>query len=137
MFKNRSKLLFSVALFQSFFSFWVLLYFNYIDRLNYNESIVNNTNDLALLIQNMYTSSWWALIVLTFCLISIFSTVGFIYRDLKFQFISILLLLVLFILAINFKDSFLNNISIVSIFIPLIIINIFSYINQKKLLKIK
>lgn len=137
MFKNRSKLLFGVSLVQSIFSFWALIYFNYIDRLNYNESIINSTKDLALLIQNMYTSSWWALIILTICLISIFSIVAFIYKDLKFEFISILLWFVLFILAFNLKDSFLNNISIICIFIPIIIVNIFSYFNQKKLLKIK
>ncbi|MDD2238644.1 MAG: hypothetical protein PHH51_02000 [Bacilli bacterium] len=134
MFEKRSKLFFAVILIQGLFSIWILFYFNYLDRLNYSESIINNTNDLALLIQNMYTSSWWALIILTICLISIFSIVSFVYRDLKFQFMAILLMIILFILALNFKDSFLNNISVICIFIPVIILNIFCYFKQKKYL---
>ncbi|MDD2409712.1 MAG: hypothetical protein PHD03_03225 [Bacilli bacterium] len=135
MFKKRSKLFFIVILIQSLFSIWILSYFNYLDRLSYSESIINNTEDLALLIENMYTSSWWALIVLTICLISIFSIVSFIYKDLKFQFISILLMTILFILALNFNDSFLNNISVICIFVPVIILNIMCYFKQKKILK--
>lgn len=135
MFKKRSKLFFAVILIQSLFSLWILFYFNYLDRLSYSESITTNTQDLALLIQNMYTSSWWALIILSLCLIDIFSIVSFIYRDLKFQFISISLIIILFILALNFNDSFLNNISIGCIFIPIIVLNILCYFNQKKILK--
>ncbi|MDD4706123.1 MAG: hypothetical protein PHS24_02785 [Bacilli bacterium] len=134
MFEKRSKLFFTVILIQSIFSIWILFYFNYLDRLNYSESVANNTQDLALLIQNMYTSSWWALIVLTICLISIFSLVSFIYRDLKFQFMSISLMIILFILGLNFKDSFLNNISVICLFIPVILLNILCYFKQKKIL---
>ena len=114
MFEKRSKLFFTVILIQSIFSIWILFYFNYLDRLN--------------------TSSWWALIVLTICLISIFSLVSFIYRDLKFQFMSISLMIILFILGLNFKDSFLNNISVICLFIPVILLNILCYFKQKKIL---
>lgn len=134
MLKQRSKVLFIVVIMQSLLSVWSLFYFNYIDRLNYQESILNNTHNLALLIQNMFTSSWWALIILTFCMISIFSAVCLIYKDIKFQFISTSLWVVLFILAINFKDTLLNNISLVAIFIPIITVSIISYINQRNIL---
>ena len=97
------------------------------------ESIIHTTNDLALLIQNMFKSSWWALIILTITIISIFSITALIYKDLKFIFINILLWITLLILSINLKDSLLNNLSLLFIFGPIILINIISYKNQKKL----
>lgn len=133
MLKNRSKLLLGIVLFEIIFSVWILFYFNYLDHLNYNESIVNQTNDLALLIQNMYTSTWWALIILVICLITVFTLTSLIYQEVKFLFIALCLWIILLILAINTKDSFFNNISIIAIFIPIYTINILAYHNQKKL----
>lgn len=133
IFYKRSKLLGIITFLETILALFSLSYFNYIDRLNYIESINNTTNDLALLIQNMFTSTWWALIILVVILISIFSLVSFIYRDLKFLFINILLWIILLILAINIKDSFVNNLSTLSIFIPIIVINIVCYFKQKKL----
>lgn len=136
MFKKRSKLLFITTILESIFSVWALFYFNYIDRLSYQESVIKSQADLALLIENMFTSTWWALIILTLSLISIFSLVSFIYKDLKFLFVSILLWVILFILALNFKDNFTKILSTIMIFIPIISINIISYYNQKKLDKL-
>ncbi len=133
IFKNRSKILGLTTIADNLLALFSLCYFNYLDRLNYAESIINTTNDLALLIQNMYTSSWWALIILCICLIAAFKLVGFYYKDLKFILISSYLWVVLLILAINIKDNFINNISTFLIFIPIIIFNYASYINQKKL----
>ena len=59
LFNNRSKLLFIITFLELTLSIWFLSYFNYLDRLNYTESITNTTKDLALLLQNMYTSTWW------------------------------------------------------------------------------
>ena len=133
IFKKRSKLLGLLTIGDNLLALFILCYFNYLDRLNYAESVIHTTNDLALLIQNMYTSTWWALIILSICLIAAFKLVGFYYRDLKFILISSYLWVVLLILAINIKDSFMNNISVLAIFIPIIIFNFAAYINQKKL----
>ncbi len=133
IFSKRSKLLGFLTIGDNVLALFLLCYFNYLDRLNYAESVINTTNDLALLIQNMYTSTWWALIILSICLIAAFKLVGFYYRDLKFILISSYLWVVLLILAINIKDSFINNISTLAIFIPIIIFNFTAYINQKKL----
>lgn len=133
IFKKRSKLLVLLTIGDNLLALFLLCYFNYLDRLNYAESVIHTTNDLALLIQNMYTSTWWALIILSICLIAAFKLVGFYYRDLKFILISSYLWVVLLILAINIKDSFMNNISALAIFIPIIIFNFAAYINQKKL----
>lgn len=131
--KKRSKLLLITTLLETILSFWCLIYFNYMDHLTYNQSIITNTKSLALLIQNMFTSTWWALIILTICLATIMSLTALIYKDYKFQFISITLWFILLILAINFKDSFNNNLATLGIFIPIIILNIKAYYNQKKL----
>ena len=133
IFSKRSKLLGFLTIGDNVLALFLLCYFNYLDRLNYAESVINTTNDLALLIQNMYTSTWWALIILSICLIAAFKLVGFYYRDLKFILISSYLWVVLLILAINIKDSFINNISTLAIFIPIIIFNFTAYINQNKL----
>ena len=135
MLEKRSKFLITIVSLESVLSIWALFYFNYLDRLNYGESLKYKLTDLALLIQDMFTSTWWALIILTICLITIFSAVAVIYRDVKFQFISIILWFILFILALDFKDIPLNILSIVAIFIPIIIANIIGYINQNKLVK--
>lgn len=132
IFKNRSIILGITALLQIGINIWILLYFNHLDHLMYYES-GTDTSSLALLIQNMYTSTWWALIILAYTLVSIFTLTSFIYKDLKFEFISIILYVVLLLLAINFKDTLKNNISLFFIFIPLIALNIASYKSQKKI----
>ncbi len=132
MFKNRSKFFFALCLIQLIFGIWILIYFNYIDNLSYSQSLINGNTDLSLLIKNIYTSTWWALIVLLVNLISLFSIISFLYRDLKFQFMSIFLWFLLLILGINFKDSFLNNVSTIFIFIPIIGFNIISYYKHKR-----
>jgi len=133
MFKNRSKTLFTLVTIESLFCLWLLFYFNYLDRLNYSQSITTTTNDLILLIQNMYTSTWWALIILVVTLATIFSLVCLIYRDIKYQFMAIILWGVLFILALDVKDSFGGVLSILAIFIPIITVNIMAYCKQQKI----
>ena len=135
IFNKRSKLLFIITVLESIISIWFLNYFNYLDRLNYTESTLLKTKDLALLFENMYTNTFWGLLILILCFISIFSLIAFIYKDEKFQLISTFLWIILLILAINIKDSLLNNISTLCIFIPIIIINLIAFIKQKNILK--
>ena len=82
----------------------------------------------------MYTSTWYALIILTANLISIFSLVSTIFKKQEFHFVSISLWCVLMILAVDLNLNFMSNLSVLAIFIPIIILNIIAYINQKKLL---
>lgn len=132
IFKDRSILLFIICLVEIAFCFWVLIYFNHLDHLTYHQS-GTDTASLALLVQNMFTSTWWGLIILTFALICIFSLTSFIYKDLKFQFLSICLYVVLFMLSLNFEDTFMNNFSNFLIFVPLVAVNIVAYFKQKKI----
>jgi len=135
IFNKRSKLLFIIGLIESILSLWFLIYFNYLDRLNYSESALNTTKDLALLFENMYTSTWWGLLILIITLISIFTIIAFIYKDEKFQLISCILWFIMLVLAINIKDSFMNNISNLCIFGPIIAVNILAFFKQKNILK--
>ena len=107
------------------------MYFSYMDKLSY----VENSNNLSLLIQNMYTSTWWALIIMSISLISIFSITSIVYKKNYLHFISILIWGVLFILSLDLEKSLKYNISNMCIFIPIIVINILAYFKEKKYLK--
>ena len=132
---NNSKLLVIITVLELILSTYFLIYFGYVDRLNYIESQAITMSDLAILIQNMYTSTWWALIIVSIILISIFSLTSILYKKREFHFISILIWCMLFILALDFTKSFTYNLSNIAIFIPIILINIKAYFNQKIFLK--
>lgn len=131
--KDRSKLLLIITILEIILAIWFLCYFNYLDRLTYAESITTTTKDLALLIENMYTSTWWALIILVSCFIAIFALISFIYKESKYQLISCILWFILLLLALNIKDTFKSNLSTICIFIPIMVVNIIAFINQKKI----
>ena len=134
---KNSKLLCIVCIIEIVISLYCLLYFGYMDRLNYSVSSAKQVSDLSLLIQNMYTSTWWALIICIINLISIFCITSIIYKKQEYHFVSILMWLVLFLLALDLDKSIIYNISGVAIFIPIIVINIIAYKNQKSITKKK
>ena len=136
-FNKRSKLLFILTFFETVFTLYFLVYFNYMDRLNYIESISTKTQNLALVFQNMYTSTFWGLIIIILVFISIFAIISLIYNDQKYQLISLLLWIVLFTLAINLKAGFKDNISILCIFVPIILVNYLAFKNQKTISNMK
>ena len=129
--KNNSKLLIIVTILEIILSIYFLMYFSYMDKLSY----VENSNNLSLLIQNMYTSTWWALIIVSISFISIFSLTSIVYKKNYLHFISILIWGVLFILSLDLEKSLKYNISNMCIFIPIIGINILAYFKEKKYLK--
>ena len=137
IFNKRSKLLFILTFFETVFTWYFLVYFNYMDRLNYIESISTKTQNLALVFQNMYTSTFWGLIIIILVFISIFAIISLIYNDHKYQLISLLLWIVLFALAINIKAGFKDNISILCIFVPIILVNYLAFKNQKTISNMK
>ena len=132
---NNSKLLIITTILEFILSLYFLIYFGYVDRLNYIESTSLIISDLALLIQNIYTSTWWALIISFIILISILSITSIIYKKQEYHFISILIWCMLFILSLDFTKNFKFNLSNVLIFIPIILINIKAYFNQKSFVK--
>ena len=125
--KNNSKLNIIICILETILSLYFLIYFNCLDRLNYT------TSDLTLLIENMYTSTWWALIISFISLVSIFHIVSIVFKKIEYHFITILIWIMLFILALDFTKSFMYNLSNIAIFIPIILINILAYNNQKSI----
>ena len=109
--KNNSKLLLIITLLELILSLYFLIYFNYMDKLNYIESSTKSVSDLALLIQNMYTSTWWALIISFIILISILTITSILYKKKELHFISILIWCMLMILSLDFTKNFIYNLS--------------------------
>ena len=135
IFEDRSKLMVCLTIIEIILALWILIAFNYSNRLSYSEAIEYNEDNLTLLIESMYTSTWYAAIIITANLISIFSLVSTIFKKQEFHFVSISLWCLLMILAVDFNISFTSNIATLAIFIPIILLNIVAYFNQKKLLK--
>lgn len=134
-FKNNSKLLIIITILETILALYFLIYLSYVDRLNYIENGMTTIQDLTLLIQNMYSSTWWALIISMIMLISILTITSLIYKKNYLHFISILIWIMLFILALDFTKNFKYNLSNAAIFIPIIFLNIKAYYNQKNILK--
>ena len=134
---SRSKLMVILTILEIVLALWILIAFSYSDRLSYSEAIEYSESNLVLLLDNMYTSTWYALIILTANLISIFSLVSTIFKKQEFHFVSISLWCVLMILAVDLNLNFMSNAATLAIFIPIILLNIVAYINQKKLINKK
>lgn len=130
--KEHSKLFIIITILELILGIYFLTYFGYVDRLNYIENSTTKISDIALLIQNMYTSTWWALIISFIILIGVLSLTSIIYKKQEYHFISILLWVMLFILALDFTKKISYNISTILIFVPIISTNILSYFKEKK-----
>lgn len=137
IFEDRSKLMICLTIVEIILALWILIAFNYSDRLSYSEAMEYNQDNLSLLLESMYTSTWYALIILTANLISIFSLVSTIFKKQEFHFVSISLWCVLMILAVDLNISFMSNAATLAIFIPIILLNIVAFFNQKKILNKK
>ena len=122
--QDRSKLMLVLTILEIVLAVWILIAFSYSDRLTYAEAIEYNQDNLSLLLESMYTSTWYALIILTANLISIFSLVSTIFKKQEFHFVSISLWCVLMILAVDLNLNFMSNLSVLAIFIPIILLNI-------------
>ena len=105
--------------------------FVYSDSLNYAESIVYQSLGVELLLQNIYSSTFWALILVVLDIIVIFSVTSIVFKKMEYFFISILGWIELFILSLNFTKPIGDIISTSAMFIPIIIINIICYRKQK------
>lgn len=135
--KGRSKLLIGLTLTEGIISIIALMSFVYSDSLSYSDSLIFKSIGIEKLLETMYTSTWWAFILLLLSLVTIFSLTSIIYKKCEYQFISISLLFVLLILSINIKNSLSTNLASSAIILPIIIINIIAYKNQKYLNKKK
>ena len=113
------------------------LSFVYTDTLNYNDSMIFNALGMQKLLQTIYSSTWWALILTILALIAILSVTTLIFKKLEYLFIGICLWIEMFILTLDFnkspKDLFFSALLI----LPIIIINIIVYNKEKEFLQNK
>lgn len=135
--KNNSPYLVFLTLAESILSIVCTIAFVYSDTLSYADSEIFTAIGVEKLLESMYSSTWWALILLLLALIAILSISTIYLKKMDYLFIGILLWVEMLILAINLNNSLLDNLSILALFIPIIIINIIAFKEQKKKLEDK
>lgn len=135
LFKTHSPYLLLLTLIEGFVSIIVTLSFVYTDSLNYTASKILSGIGVDELLKTMYSSTWWALILLLLAFIVIFNLVTIIYHKMEFMFMSICCWFIMFILAINIGNPVYNILSVFALFVPIIIINIIAYRTEKNKLE--
>lgn len=131
LFKEHSPYLLGLTFLEIILSIICTLAFVYSDSLTYTESLIFNALGVEKLLQTLYSSTWWALILLLLAFIAIFSLTSIIYKKLEYLFISICSWVVMFVLALNFTKPISDIISVLLLFIPILIINIIAYKTEK------
>ena len=135
--KENSMYLIVLTVFDLIISTVCTLAFVYTDTLNYADSLIFNELGMQKLLQSIYSSTWWALILTILALITILSITTLVFKKIEYLFIGILLWCEMFILTLDFnkspKDLFFSALLI----LPIIIINIIVYKKEKEVLEKK
>lgn len=108
------------------------LSFVYTDSLNYEASIIYQSLGVQTLLENLYSSTFWALILVMLAIIVIMTITSLVFKKMEYMFIGVLGWVELFILSLNFNKPVGDIISTCAMFIPIIIINIICYKKQKE-----
>lgn len=137
LFKENSPYLIILSLAEVILSTVCTMAFVYSDTLSYADSQIFSGLGIEKLLESIYSSTWWALILLLLSLIAILSIATIYLKKMDYLFISILLWGEMLILAINLNNGIIDNLSVMALFIPIIIINIIAFKDQKKRLDIK
>ena len=130
--KENSLYLVGLAIAESILSVIATLSFVYTDSLTYSKSLVIQMLGIEKLLETMYTSTWWALVLLLIFFVALFSIMTLLYKDLKYMVISIGCTIELFLLSINLTRSIGEILLNILIFIPIFILNIIAYRNESK-----
>ena len=133
--KNNSIYLIVLAIAESIISIIATLSFVYTDSLTYSKSLLIQMMGIEKLLEAMYTSTWWALVLLLLFFVALFSIMTIIYKDLKYMTLSIGCTIELFILSINLTKPITDILLNVLIFIPIFVLNIIAYRNESKKIK--
>lgn len=135
LFKDHSAYLLILTFLETIISIICTLSFVYTDSLQYTESNILTALKLDELLYTIYSSTWWALILLLLFFIAIFNITGIIYKKLDYHFLSICCWSAMLILSINIGNPFIDILSRLALFIPIIIISIIAYKDEKKKLE--
>lgn len=134
--KENSMYLLFLIVAETILSIVCTLSFVYTDSLNYDASIIYQSLGVQTLLENLYSSTFWALILVMLNIIVIFSITSLVFKKMEYLFISILGWFTLFILSINLTKPIGDILSTCAMFIPIIIINIICYRKQAEYLKL-
>lgn len=135
LFKEHSPYLLILTLCEGILSLVCTLSFVYSDSLSYNDSLIYNSLGIEKLLETLYSSTFWALLLLILAFIFILNITCIKYKNLEPGFISICLWALMFILSINLTKSLMDNLMTSLLFIPIIIINIVAYKTEENKLK--
>lgn len=135
LFKEHSPYLLILTLCEGLLSLVCTLSFVYSDSLNYDDSLIYNAIGVEKLLETLYSSTFWALLLLILAFIFVLNITCIKYKNLEHGFISICLWVLMFILSINLTKSLMENLMTSLLFIPIIIINIVAYKTEENKLK--
>ena len=131
LFKEHSPYMLFIALAESIISVIATISFIYTDSLTYSNSLVIQAMGIEKLLETMYTSTWWALVLLLVFFVALFAILTIIYKELKFFGISFGCLVELLILSINLTAPIKNIFMNMLIFVPLFVLNVIAYKSEK------
>ena len=129
--KEHSPYLLILTLAEIILSIVSIEAFVYSDSLTYSESLIYNALGIETLLETMYSSTFWALILFTLGFITICSVTSIVYKKLDYFFMGILGWILLLILGINIGNPLKDILTVVLLFIPIIAINIIAYKTEK------
>lgn len=135
--KENSLYLVILAIVEIIISTICTLSFVYTDTLNYDDSLIFNALGMQKLLQTIYSSTWWALILTILALIAILTVTTLVFKKLEYLFISICLWVEMFILTLDFNKSPKDLFFSMLLILPIIIINIIVYKREKEFLENK
>ena len=131
IFKENSMYLIILTIAEIILSIISTLAFVYSDALSYSESVIYQGIGIDLLLQNLYSSTFWGLILVCIGIITIMSITTLVFKKMDYLFIGILGWIYLFVLSINLTKPIGEILSTCALFIPIIIINIICYVKEK------
>ena len=135
--EGNSMYLVVLAIIEKILSLFSTISFIYTDTLNYADSLIIDALGIQKLLQNIYSSTWWALILTILALIAILAITTLVFKKLEYLFISILLWVEMFILTIDVNKSPKDLFFSMLLVLPIIIINIIVYKKEKEVLESK
>ena len=135
--KSHSPDLLFLTLAEIILTFISIEAFVYYDSLTYSDSLIYNAIGVEKLLESMYSSTFWALILFTIGFITICSITTIVYKKMDYLFMGIMGWIILLLLGINIGNPLKEIITVLLLFIPIIGINIIAYKTEKNKLESK
>ncbi len=137
LFKEHSPYLLILCLAEIIISIVSIEAFVYSDSLTYSDSLIYNAIGIETLLESLYSSTWWALILFTLGFITICSITSIVFKKLEYLFMGILGWGLMLILAINIGNPIKDILFVIALFVPILGINIIAYRTEKEKLSLK